>query len=439
VELPLYVLRESENVAVLEDISVGLGIQRLHRLAEVNAGIVADTVDELETAGAEYTGEDRRARVLVVDDEPDMRRYLVSMLTDDYRVVQATDGLQGYRLAQEMRPDLMLLDLMLPEMDGLEVCRRLKSQERTRRIRIVLLTARVDEEAKLTALKHGADDFVTKPFSRVEVKSRLANLLSSSQLESSLASSNDSLRQALEDLRRTQAQLIQSEKLNALGSLAAGLLHEINNPLNYCLTALQLLASDPSVRDDELRHEMVADIDEGMQRIRVIVSDLRSFAYPSEAQRQERFDLNDAVEAALRFTAHELRGIEVEKDLPTPAWVSGSKSHLTQVLINLLTNGAKAIVAVGGARQGRLRIAAERHEGRLWVRVADNGVGMDEATLSRVFDPFFTTRDVGEGMGLGLSICHTIVANHQGRLTASSRQGEGSELAFDVAAGEGGP
>jgi two-component system sensor histidine kinase PhcS len=224
-----------------------------------------------------------------------------------------------------------------------------------------------------------------------------------------------------------------------LGSLSAGLLHEINNPLNYSLTALQLLSADPSMQGDELTREILGDIREGMERIRAIVTDLHAFAYPTEAEKVGTFDFNEAVEAALRFTAHELTGIEVSRCLPKPARVLGSKSHLTQVLINIIANAAKAVGSVTEDRVGTIRIEGEARDGRFWVRVSDNGVGMDEATLGRIFDPFFTTRDVGEGMGLGLSVCHTIVSNHGGRLIAASRPDHGTELSFDLPLAEQSP
>jgi len=406
-------------------------LEGLHRLADYRGGLSIDYGAEVN--GEEVESEDMdRASVLIVEDEPGMRGYLAEVLRSDYRVIQARDGLEGLRLAQERDPDLIVLDLMLPELDGLEVCRRIRSEARPRTSRIMLLTARADEQSKLTALENGANDFLTKPFSTVEVLTRLRNLLENARLERDLAARNARLEQTLRELEATQAQLIQSEKLNALGSLSAGLLHEINNPLNYSLTALQLLSSDPAIQGDELTREILGDIQEGMDRIRAIVSDLRAFAYPTEAQKQGTFDFNEAVEAALRFTSHELKGIEVSQTLPIPAWVSGSKSHLTQVLINIIANGAKAIGAVTDGRAGTIRIEGEERDGRFWVRVSDNGVGMDEQTMGRMFDPFFTTRDVGEGMGLGLSVCHTIVSNHQGRLTASSRPGEGTQLTFDL-------
>ena len=410
-------------------------LQAIHRMAERQGGLPFEMPAEI--LGASVPADENRPSVLVVEDEPDMRRYLTEVLQGDYQVVQACDGREGLRLALEREPDLIVLDLMLPEMDGLEVCRRIRTDAKPRPSRIMLLTARADEQSKLTALENGANDFLTKPFSTVEVLTRLRNLLENARLERDLAVRNARLEQTLKDLEATQAQLIQSEKLNALGSLSAGLLHEINNPLNYSLTALQLLGSDPSIQGDELMREIVGDIQEGMDRIRTIVSDLRAFAYPTEAEKQGAFDLNEAVESALRFTAHELKGIEVIQELPAPAWVLGSKSHLTQVFINLLANAAKATGAMTDGRVGTIRIEGEERDGRLWVRVSDNGVGMDEQTLGRIFDPFFTTRDVGEGMGLGLSICHTIVSNHQGRLTATSRPGEGTELTFDLPVGNG--
>ncbi len=370
--------------------------------------------------------------VLVVDDEPDMRRYLAGALEENFRILQARDGRQGLEMARTHRPQLMVLDVMMPEIDGLEVCRRLKADTATRGIKIVILTARISEEAKLAALEHGADDFLTKPFSRVEVETRLKNLLQASNLERDLEQRNVKLQETLTELRMTQGQLIQSEKLNAMGSLSAGLLHEINNPLNYAITALQLVQMDPAIETDELLQETMADVDEGMQRIRTIVSDLRAFAYPSEMEKQIPFLFGAAVESTLRFTAGEIKEIDIERELSEEDEVVGSQTHVVQVLLNLITNAAIAIQDAKEQSGGHIRIRSEAREQRLHVWVRDNGVGMDQDTLRQIFDPFFTTRDVGEGMGMGLSICYTIIANHGGTLDAESEPGKGAEFHFDL-------
>ncbi|HYW77609.1 MAG TPA: ATP-binding protein, partial [Gammaproteobacteria bacterium] len=406
-------------------------LAHIHRAAEQVSALPLESA-ELDMEEQDLQDEDGRPLVAVVDDEPDMRRYLVEALRRDYRVLQAADGEAGLELVRGHRPAVAVLDLMLPRMDGATVCRHIKEAEATRATKVIVLTARMDESVKLEVLKQGAEDFLTKPFSGVEVRTRIGNLVQTAALEKDLRSRNRDLEQTLADLRRTESQLIQSEKLNALGSLAAGLLHEINNPLNYALTALQVAKADPALSDNEDLTDVLADVDEGMQRIRSIVGDLRAFAYPSSNQ-QADFDFEQALKSALQFTAHELRGVEVEQALDESLDVIGSRGHIVQVLVNLLTNAAKSLNKVDDGREPKVRIAARASDdGRLLVSVRDNGVGMTQETLARIFDPFFTTRDVGEGMGLGLSICHTIIKNHGGELRAHSEVGQGAEFTFDL-------
>lgn len=372
--------------------------------------------------------------VLVVDDEPDIRNYLVNTLEKNYRVIKALDGEQALNYAKKFKPEFILLDLMLPKIDGLEVCRTLKHDPETRHIKIMLLTARIDEEAKISALNNGADDFLTKPFSKVEVQTRLRNLLQTANLENSLRIHNRELEETLTELRQTQAQLIHSEKINALGKLTAGLLHEINNPLNYALTALQMIKREPVFNEDEVLHEIFQDIDEGMNRIKSIICELQVFAHPAEANKHGTFSIKDAITSALRFTANELRDIHVTQNLHQEEEVIGSRGSIVQILINLLTNSSKAIAAVSTRekRKGEITITTENRDSRLYIHVRDNGIGIEKEVIHNIFDPFYTSRDVGEGMGLGLSICHTIVRNHGGQLTVTSEHGLWTEFCFDL-------
>jgi two-component system sensor histidine kinase PhcS len=231
-------------------------------------------------------------------------------------------------------------------------------------------------------------------------------------------------------LQSTQAQLVHSEKINAIGNLSAGLLHEINNPLNYTLTAVQLVKMDSHVSSDEDLKDTVKDIEEGMLRIKNIVTDLRAFAYPEEADKQCQFAVHGAVESALRFTASETIDIEKIMNIPADLMVSASKTHIVQVLINLISNASRAILKSG--KKGVLTISARAENNRIIIAVADNGIGMNEETVKKVFDPFFTTNEVGKGMGLGLSVSHTIVKNHGGNLEVKSKLGEGTEFYFDL-------
>lgn len=402
-------------------------IETLYRDAELVLPIHTPN-DEIESESFDKN----KPVVLVVDDEHDMRRFLVNSLEDSYNVISARDGREGLNMAQQHLPDVMLLDLMLPEVDGLEVCRELKTNTGTRQIKIMLLTARVDETSKITALDYGADDFLTKPFSQLEVQTRLRNLYQTAKLEEDLRQQNKTLENTLSELQKTQASLIQSEKLNALGSLAAGLLHEVNNPLNYALTAIQTVLIDPDLKDDEDLQDTFKDIHEGMRRIQTIVSDLHTFAHPSETAKQAVFSFSAALDSALRFTSHDQENIIINIDLDEENNVVGSHSHIIQVLINLISNAYKANSNLSEYHQGQIDIIGKCEKEKFCVRFKDNGIGISEEVLTRIFDPFYTTRDVGEGMGLGLSISYTIIEDHGSTLQVKSKEGEWTEFSFEL-------
>jgi signal transduction histidine kinase len=297
---------------------------------------------------------------------------------------------------------------------------------------VVLLTARVDEESKISALERGADDFISKPFSTTEVKVRITNLLLAAQLEEKMRRRNIELEDALRRLKETEAQLVQSEKMNAMGNLSAGLIHEINNPLNFTLTAIQMAVKEAGNGSPDLR-ETLDDIGKGMTRIRDIVSDLRTFVHPTSEMRSQPFILAEALQIALHLVSHQLKDLQVI-NLVQQGRVSGSKNQIAQVFVNLLVNSAQALRARSGngGSPPQIRLSSATENRRLLVKVWDNGMGVSPKNLSRVFDPFFTTRDVGDGIGLGLSICHTIIMNHQGKITIDSREGEWTEVTFDL-------
>ncbi|MFP4351514.1 MAG: ATP-binding protein [Puniceicoccaceae bacterium] len=357
--------------------------------------------------------------VLVVEDEPDVLRYITGFLAQDHRVVQAGEGREIEKLIDEFEPHLILLDWMLPHRDGLSICRDLRSDPAHADRKIVILTARIDDGSKLEALRAGADDFLLKPFSSVELLTRIENLLRSGELQRDLRDRNRELRETLEKLEKTESQLIQSEKMNALGSLSAGLLHEINNPLNYAFSGIQLLELDADRLDGDVL-ETVGDIREGIQRVIDVIRDLKTFAYPETPGQRSTFPVREVLDAARKIASRELDGILIEEDIPGDLSIDGQKTQWIHVFINLLSNAGKALRADPPDDGPRVRLEARREDGKTVLRCEDNGPGIPAEIRKRIFDPFFTTRDVGEGMGMGLSICRTIVENHGGRIEVES-------------------
>jgi signal transduction histidine kinase len=377
----------------------------------------------------------RRPVALLADDEPDMRRFLRSQLDEHYDVLEAVDGTQALEKATQFLPDIILLDMMMPEMDGLEVCKELRKREGTASIPIILLTARADEETKFNALELGANDFLAKPFSSTELHARIKNLVESHDFQRKLSNQNQALSTTIEQLKETESQLVQSEKLASLGRMSAGIIHEINNPLNFATTGLYALRNKSKHLAAEERkeyEEILADIEEGMKRVRNIVSDLRMFSHP-EAGPSEPVDVAEAVNTSLRFLAGEWKNkVRVDLKIVPGQTVLANRNKLIHVLVNLVQNSLDAMRskkfendAPGISIQGRA-------EGdRSYIVIRDNGPGIEQKHRDKIFDPFFTTKDVGEGMGLGLSIVHRIVRGFDGNISVKTEVGQFCEFTLD--------
>ena len=261
----------------------------------------------------------KRPRVLVADDEPDMLRFLKSQLSAHYQVLEAVDGQQAIEKASQFLPDLILLDMMMPEKDGLQACRELRERTPTQSIPIVLLTARADEETKLAALSAGASDFLAKPFSTTELHVRIKNLVESFEYQRKVAKQNRALEQTIEQLKDTETQLVQSEKMASLGRLSAGIIHEINNPLNFATTGLYTLRARGKLLPQDKQSdfaEILSDVKEGVKRVRDIVSDLRTFSYADNDQ-EDDVDVADVIASSLRFLSHEWKDrVEIHSRFP---------------------------------------------------------------------------------------------------------------------------
>lgn len=251
-------------------------------------------------------------------------------------------------------------------------------------------------------------------------------------LQRQVAEKNSALQLTNETLAQVKGQLVQQEKMAALGTLSAGLLHEVNNPVNYSLMALNMALMEPETEKNPNLKESLTDAKEGMQRVQNIVTDLKTFAYQKPGENQNRiFLLEKSVYSAIRLTGFELKGVEIAVDLPQDTHVLGDEPALIGVLINLLGNAGQALNTSKRERP-RIDLKAKRVGDRLHAHIRDNGAGIKQENLSRVFEPFFTTRDVGKGLGLGLSMSYSIIQRHGGTLDVTSEEGQWTEFSFDL-------
>ncbi|MEO7298228.1 MAG: ATP-binding protein [Verrucomicrobiota bacterium] len=409
-------------------------LANLYRRAEF---FPATATQEVEATEISHNG--NNPNILIADDEPDMLRFLKSQLKNKFQVTEAIDGKEAVEKALENIPDIILVDMNMPEKDGLQVCRELREKSATRNIPIIMLTARGDEQTKLTALSAGANDFLTKPFSTTELHVRIKNLLDAHDYQEKLADKNKLLEQTIEQLKQTEMQLVQTEKMASMGRMSAGIIHEINNPLNYAATGLYTLRNKGKFLAAEQQAqyaEVLKDVEEGISRVKNIVLDLRKFTHPDTGH-SEAIEILQVVNSALRFTGNEWKDrVHIELNVPERQVVFGNTNRLLQVFINLLQNSLDALKGkiFDADTKPTIWISGKMDENTSIITLRDNGNGIPEAAMNKIFDPFFTTKDVGEGMGLGLSICYQIMQENNGTISVASEPGKFAEFTLEFPA-----
>jgi two-component system sensor histidine kinase PhcS len=254
--------------------------------------------------------------------------------------------------------------------------------------------------------------------------------------QSELDKSRKALEASLVQLKENEAQLVHSEKLASLGRMSAGIIHEINNPLNFATTALFTLRKKGISLPPEQQKdysETLKDVEEGVGRVKTIVSDLRVFTRP-DTDHCDEVAVAEVIAAAMRFLNNEQRDqVVFKQDLTPDLKIWANKNKLIHVLANLLQNSLDALkTKTFTDEKPTIRIEGRIENGASILSVRDNGPGIPAAHLNKIYDPFFTTKDVGTGMGLGLSICYRLVQEAQGKIAVNTKPGKFCEfmLAF---------
>jgi signal transduction histidine kinase len=415
-----------------------------------------------------------KERVLVIDDEQGNLEVLRRILEQQGLVVEtALDGREGLEKAKSLVPDLILLDVFMPGDDGITVCGVLKAHPLTQAIPVIIMTAFETDSVRLACLQAGANEFLGKPFSHTELVLRVRNLLQLRQAEllrrqaevlahtsDALAAKNRELEEAFNELQMAQSHLLQSEKMASIGQLAAGVAHEINNPVGFIhsnlstlgkylgrfaeyIAAQQAASSDLAaearqalaVKAKELKieyslqdaRELIAECLDGTERVKEITTNLKNFSRIGNSE-QQAANLNTCLDETLRIVWNELKYkatvIKEYGELPETVCYP---QQLNQVFVNILVNAAQAIID-----QGEIRIRTWCANGLIFVAISDTGPGIPESIQHRLFEPFFTTKEVGKGTGLGLSISYEIVRKHGGVITLDSEAGRGTTFTLQI-------
>lgn len=376
-------------------------------------GVASDTAITVESPRVQR-GPAGAGRVLIVEDNAQMRAFLQRLLGAHYTVCWAEDGTAGLEAARGELPDLILSDVMMPGLDGYELCRRIKADPLTRNIPVLLISARHGGEAALDGFRAGADDYVVKPFSAPELLARVT-----AQLR----------------IRAMTQALLRMERQTTLGTLAAGIAHEVLNPINAVINAVPPLRrvvhrGGGSAEANAAGMELLDLIDRGGHRVRQIVQTLLSLSRQTDARPMlKQVRLADAIEPILPLIQHRLGGnVRLHRDYDWNEPLQCAPELVGQVVLNLITNAADAL----GPQGGNIWLRTEARDGAVHLRVRDDGPGVPPELRDRIFDPFFTTKPPGSGTGVGLALSREFATLQQGHLELDASRRDGAEFVLSL-------
>lgn len=417
--------------------------------------------------------------LLIVDDENQILEALSKLFSKSGYVVSLARGAEeAQKILEHTEIEVVLTDVKMPERSGIELLEWIKKKHPM--TEVIIMTGYASVEDVVSALKEGAYDYLIKPFRSLEEvmlvvdkavslrRVKIENTVLARGLEQRVQERTRELEETMNALKRTQTQLVHQEKMASIGQLAAGVAHEINNPVAFVSTNLRTLkeymeeifrliakygeAEQAMENEDHARMrslcaeirtlrqkmdlefiledsgEIIEESLEGTERVRRIVTDLKHFSHKGEKEMQYA-DLNAELESTLNMVWNELKyKAAITKEFGDLPHILCFPTELNQVFMNLLINAAQAI-----PDRGEITVRTFQENGHIRIQIRDTGAGISKENLPRLFDPFFTTKEPGKGTGLGLSIAHSIVVEkHHGTLAVQSEMGKGTTFTITL-------
>lgn len=417
-------------------------------------------------------------KILIVDDNQMnltiVRNYLEELpgITDIFLCRKPEEV---KTIVDEHGIDILILDIVMPGISGLELLEQFRNDDRYDNMPIIMLTTLDDTTSYKKCFELGAFDYITKPINGAEFKSRIKVAIESKIKSNKLQKLVEVTQQQNEELKEINAklteakfQLVQSEKMAAIGQLAAGLAHEINNPMSYvssnyeflrkyfkrlsdflhyidqrlrvpfhernndalCIAAGEVIAKYDAYQINLILDELdsiLADSEDGIQRVTKIVQSLRVFTRSVKDDEKSSYDLLDLFHQVFLIIKNEIKYVaKIEIDIPDDIIIYCNGVQIAQVFVNILVNAAQAIKSQNRRNMGKIRVSARQSGNDIIIQFEDDGPGIPQENLTKIFEPFFTTKEIGKGTGLGLSISYDIIVNkHNGSIDVHSEYGHG--------------
>jgi two-component system, NtrC family, sensor kinase len=419
--------------------------------------------------------------ILIVDDDQFNLKVAVGFLniiSENNNIILCQKPEEVMQLLETENIDILLLDIMMPNISGIDILKSIHSLKSYDDMQIIMLTALTSSESIKECFDLGANDYITKPINIIEFQARF-NSVSRTRKSSiiikemfeRLQLQNNELKEVNARLKDAQFHLVQSGKMAAIGELAAGIAHEINNPIGYVGSNIEtlsnyllkikefiiynqehlqnsiLLSTDNDIKlnieailekYEKMKIErIVKDLDslindskEGINRISEIVQTLRNFARTSIENEMAYNSLEEIINQVLLIVRNESKyAVDIKYEPIEMPGLLCNKGQIGQVLLNIIINAIHAIKSEKKDERGLINIKTYMESEYQCLRINDNGPGIKEEYLSKIFDPFFTTKEVGQGTGLGLSISYDIITKkHNGVLDVKSELGIGTEF-----------